>query len=245
MTYTCNNTIGTTTPATISASSGCTINQCTIALTTGYTGLPITINHSQNSSTINCATGYSKNVNSATYTCNNTATTGSVLTINPNHCALNTCTIANATGDKTHNTAVTCDAAYGIVNKKTVYAYCPTNGQPGTLRTAQNGGGSVVSCQKIFDVKMGDLVDEDTPLVSSYAYSDEYGVRYIKIVYGANGNTCEKFYWGRDYEGYSARGFNPFDFTKVGNGICGDPARGDRKKAQFYVGNCLIGYCLD
>ena len=254
MTYTCNNTTGTTTPATISASSGCTINQCTIALTTGYTGLPITINHSQNSSTINCATGYSKNTNSATYTCNNTATTGSVLTINPNHCALNTCTIANATGNKTHNATVTCDVDYGIVGKQTAYAYCPTDLASGTLRTAQNGGGSVVSCQlKFYEQLAGDFNEGSD---QRFLPKGDYNLRYLQAQYGTwwtcnlkEANTCRRRYdtnQNLSAPMTSGEGYGELSLH-IGNNICGgdDPVSGCSKKGRVWVGYCLRGYCLD
>ena len=80
----------------------------------------------------------------AQYTCTNDTLSGL------SGCTANSCNISNVTNSQTHNTAVSCDTGYGIVDNTTAYAYCPTNGGSGTLRTAPDGGGSEISCQLKF-----------------------------------------------------------------------------------------------
>ncbi|NBR95545.1 MAG: hypothetical protein EBT55_04495, partial [Proteobacteria bacterium] len=79
--------------------SGCSLNKCQINSTAGYDiASTIYLDHNTSSSAINCATGYYKNQNNNTYTCQNNNLNGNVLNITPNHCNINICQINPISG---------------------------------------------------------------------------------------------------------------------------------------------------
>ena len=239
--YTCNaSSVGSSTPATL---SGCAINTCTVPATTGYGNLPATVNYTTTQTTIagaSCATGYS---GTPQYTCNATSA-GSSTPATLSGCTINTCNIANVSGSSMHNTLVSCNADYGIFDKQTAYAYCPTNGGAGTLRTAQNGGGSTVSCeQKFYEEYKGEFNEHSSPVFYS---NGNYNMRYLRVEYGRWWGGC--FFgtgtcWNTYYT-YDAYGVTEWTLN-VNNNICGDPKPSCDKKAKVWVGYCLRNHCLD
>gem|GEM_PF-2075470 len=168
----------------------CAINTCNSV--SGITGYPARTGSFTHLQALTCDDGYTASAGGITANC---ITSGEAATVSGSCTANNTCTIDNASGNKTHNTSVSCNTGYGIVNKQTAYAYCPTNGGTGTLRTAQNGGGSVVSCEPIngayYDYNWPDKDD------TTYACVDRvihYAIAYVYLDYQTSQGEMDQQY---------------------------------------------------
>ncbi|NBR95928.1 MAG: hypothetical protein EBT55_06465, partial [Proteobacteria bacterium] len=230
----------------------CAISTCAVPATIGYSNLPANVNYATTSTAIagsSCASGYNGKA-SVSYICNNTSGVSTEAIITASGCNINSCNIANVSGYSMHNTSVSCDAGYGIVDKKTVYAYCPTNLETGTLRTAQNGGGDIVSCERKFYEADKKEFDENTE--AKFYSNGNYNMRYLNVEYGKwwdgclfnQKGTCWKTYNKTNTNNIGTSGIGLWTL-KVGNGICGDPVKYCSKKAKVWVGYCLREHCDD